>query len=73
MPERAALITALMLERPLCLPCAITTTGLSRGAVDVLIARIQSALVIHRSVARCDACGQITQVLFFNRPTVKSA
>jgi hypothetical protein len=45
MPERAALIAALILERPLCLDCVEAKTGMDRSETGAYLARIANWLI----------------------------
>ena len=40
MPERAALIAALIVERPLCLECIEAKTGMDRSETDAYLVKI---------------------------------
>jgi hypothetical protein len=68
MPGRAALITALILDRPMCEPCIVKKSGLSQLDLDATVAVIRPALQIHSAIARCRICGAVTTVLGINRP-----
>jgi hypothetical protein len=64
MPERAALISALILESPMCVPCIATTATLLDAEVEMALARIAPVIAIHRELAdRCRACGQMRTVV----------
>ena len=54
--EVAALISALILERPLCLPCITTKVGVSEPRAELALGLIQSVLVLRRERGRCRAC-----------------
>jgi|RhiMetdeSRZDD1v2_1073273.scaffolds.fasta_scaffold1132439_2 hypothetical protein len=69
MPERAALVTALILGRPLCLPCIATNGTMSIQRADTTLEIIQTVLVLHRQTGRCQACGLDTEVLWVSRPS----
>ncbi|MGH7342869.1 MAG: hypothetical protein ACREKH_20485 [Candidatus Rokuibacteriota bacterium] len=70
MPEASALISALILERPMCLEC-ITMRSPVTGAQDAqrhldIVAR---ALHLHRDRdGRCRACGVVGPVFWIERP-----
>jgi hypothetical protein len=69
MPERLALITALILNRGLCLSCVVTKTLMS--STDELTAaldRIGHVLVVHRSQGQCEMCSRNTEVVSVSRP-----
>ena len=58
MPETAALITALILERPMCLDCIATKTGASLNEVEASFLRIGRVLRLRRHTGEsCRACG----------------
>jgi hypothetical protein len=69
MPERAALIAVLILERPTCLPCIAIKAGLGVLDVQAYFDRIGRALAVRRDRAgRCRACGSVCEVFSFSRP-----
>ena len=70
MPERAALVTAIILERPTCLTCLSQKTGLSVAEIRATLVRIQVALAlqVHRGQERCRACGTTVDVISIARP-----
>ena len=61
-PERIALVTSMILERPLCKACIRERSGLSATDLDVTLARVRMALVIHDQIGQCQACGESTRV-----------
>ena len=69
MPERAALVTALILGRPLCLPCIATKGTMSIQRAEATLEIIQTVLVLHRQTERCQACGLDTELLWVSRPS----
>jgi hypothetical protein len=69
MPERAALMAALIVERPLCLECLEAKTGMDRSETDAYLARIANVLQLRRSAGdRCRACGEIGRVYWLMQP-----
>jgi hypothetical protein len=68
MQERAALVTAIILERPTCMTCLSQKTGLSVADVDATLLRIQGALRVHRVPSRCLACSGTLEVISIARP-----
>jgi hypothetical protein len=68
MPERAALVTALIVERPTCEDCILSKTGLARPDFDAAMRAVRAALRIHDQVDRCRACGALAPVLSLDRP-----
>jgi hypothetical protein len=70
MPERAALIAALMVERPMCVGCIVTKTGIAAPAISMFLHLIDRTLTLrHHPEDRCRACGTVGEVFFFERPT----
>ena len=64
MPQTAALITALILERPLCFTCIAEKADTSETAVEAALAIIAPAVQVHREHhGRCRACGQTAVVV----------
>jgi hypothetical protein len=63
-------VTALIVERPLCLPCIVEKAGITPAEVDAALAHIARALtpdVDHEG--RCRACGSIRTVISLPRPS----
>jgi hypothetical protein len=69
MPDRAALVTALILDRPTCLRCIAIKSALTLAVLDETIEHIQRVLVVHRRADRCRACGVTDAVLYIDPPT----
>jgi len=69
MPQNAVLITALIMERPLCLDCIGTKTGLNDGAVQDYLKVMERVLRVRRDHDRCRACGAITAVVSTTPPS----
>ena len=68
MPERSALVTALIVERPMCVRCIAERCGLAGRSVKQILARLDP-LVTHRfTKARCRACGNDDEVYSVERP-----
>ena len=69
MPATVAIVTALILERPLCISCMATKAGEPSAAVlEAAIERIRHVLELHRTQERCRACGTLTIVYSIERP-----
>jgi hypothetical protein len=68
MPDRAALVTALILDRPTCLPCIAGKSGLSVADLGGLIDVIAKVLVLHVTTDRCRVCGAVETVHHLDRP-----
>ena len=63
MRDRTALVTALILDRPLCIRCLAAKAGGTLADLDAVIGNVETALVLHRLVDRCRACGD-TEITF---------
>lgn len=70
MPIRAALVTALITERPLCMACVSERALAPVDEVRALFARIEEVLVQRLPYERCHACGLVTTIFFVKRPTL---
>jgi hypothetical protein len=68
MPDRAALITALILDRSLCMFCIASKSQVTVDRASEALAAIASALVLSRDTDRCVACGEATTVYSVGRP-----
>ncbi len=69
MPNLAPLITALILDRPMCLDCIASKSGLSATRTKTVIQRIAAVLDLHRQIGRCRICGRMdAEVMFVDRP-----
>jgi hypothetical protein len=69
MPEKAALIAALILERPLCIECIEAKTGLDRRETKSYLVRIGRVVQLRRSKGdRCQSCGEIGRVYWLIQP-----
>ena len=69
MPNRAALVTALILDRPMCVACIETKSGLGASDVGATLDVVRSALLLHTETARCQVCGETKTVVFLDRPS----
>ncbi len=67
MIERVALITALILDRPMCLECITTRAAMSREEIVAIIELIEGGVTVHHEVRPCAACRND------DRPTVSVA
>jgi hypothetical protein len=70
MPRDATLVTALILERPLCMECIRSRADLSETEVGLALAQIQRALAIHMDPGCCRACGTHGVVIHSDRPVL---
>jgi len=69
MPNLAPLVTALILDRPMCLDCIAAKSGQSAARVETVVERIGTVLSLHRQTGRCRACGRMdAEVMFVTRP-----
>lgn len=67
MPETAAVISTLILERPMCIPCLARKVPASETEVEAALAQIVPVIQIHRELdGRCRVCGQTTVVVSVN-------
>ena len=65
MPVRAALVTALITERPLCMACISERALAPADEVRALFQRIEDVLQVQRMESgRCHACGLVSAVFF---------
>jgi hypothetical protein len=62
MPEQAALIAVLIMERPLCVSCISSKTGLTHGEVESYLARIKDTVAVKQALDRCRTCGSLGPV-----------
>jgi hypothetical protein len=71
MPDAVALITAVLLERPLCVDCLRTKSGLTeQSEIADTLRRIQRVLLLRYDASgRCHACGEAREVFSLERPT----
>ena len=67
MPERSALVTALILERPTCLSCISNRAGLALDAVDTVLTVIARVLQLNADrEAVCRHCGELGVVFWIS-------
>ena len=71
MPTQAALITALIVDRPLCLSCIADKSGATVERVSEALHAIGSALALTSRTDRCAACGTTTTVYAVARPPLQ--
>jgi hypothetical protein len=71
MPGRAVIVMALIAGHPTCAPCLIRKAGIeSEAALQAIVERIQSSVVVHREHGRCRDCGSMTTVIYVTQPRV---
>ena len=70
MPERrAAIIAALIVDRPLCITCLATKGGMTESEAQAALDAIRAnTRVFSASAERCDACGVVGPVVSLSRP-----
>jgi len=69
MPETTAIITALIIGRPMCLDCITRRAAVGVAAAEVTLARINNVLALQREQSeRCRACGTIGVVFSVIQP-----
>jgi hypothetical protein len=67
-PQTAAVVTALILERPMCFACLAAKAGTSETGVEAALATIAPVIEIHRDHdGRCRACGNVGLVVSLRR------
>ena len=70
MPQHAAFIAVLFLERPTCLDCAASQTGLTVAQIDHYLTIIGTSLEVLRwDNERCRVCGYVRPVCSIERPS----
>ena len=68
-PDKAALLTALLLDRRLCVSCIRAKSGLTEAAeIGDALKRIERVLLLRRyEPERCHACGDEREVYSLER------
>ena len=62
------MISTLITDRPMCLPCIGAKTSLRAEAVETAVSVLERALAVHRYDGRvCQGCGTITTVVVLER------
>jgi hypothetical protein len=70
MPEKAVLITALIMERPLCMDCLVARSLVPPTDIEASLLQIRRVLELRRvDEERCRTCGNIGPVLYLERPS----
>ena len=68
MPERAAMIALLIVDRPLCVSCIAMRAGLPSGDVHEYLERLRGRLAVRDEESdRCRACGVTSRVFALDR------
>ena len=69
MPENAALVAALIVERPMCLDCIAQRALLSLDGAQIVLDTINRKMPVQRrQSARCQTCGIFREVFSLPRP-----
>ena len=69
----SGLLTALLLDHPLCLACLAARVEMTESATSTAVAMIESALPLHRRSTVCGCCGVAQTVYFMERPSESAA
>ena len=64
----SGLLTALIVDDPMCVACIAKQGGVSEDAAETAIATVESALPVQRESATCGRCGVPGIVYFLERP-----
>ena len=62
MPEKAALIAVLIMERPLCVTCISQKSAMTTREVESYLTKIKGRVDVLRTADNCRACGTSTTV-----------
>jgi hypothetical protein len=73
MPRRSVLLTALILDNPMCLSCIAKHAAMSSEAVETAVTVIERVLAVHRKASVCESCGVPATVYFLGRPVHRGA
>ena len=69
MPRTAALVSVLIVERPMCANCIAEKSGLRPSTIEPTLASLACFLKVHRLPrARCRACGEDRPAYSIDRP-----
>jgi hypothetical protein len=69
-PDKAALVTKLLLETPpLCVACLSTKSGVPVGEIEPVVSRLERTIFVKRDMGPCRTCGRWTLVYsLFGKP-----
>jgi hypothetical protein len=70
-PKNAALVTALLIERPTCIRCILVRAGMTPLDFDATLEVIETVLVLRRRTDRCWLCERTETVLSVDRPVAQ--
>lgn len=69
MPERASLVTGLIVQRPLCMDCITAKGGITVADVHTAFVSIRKVLDLrHSEHGHCRACRTVGPVYWIHRP-----
>ena len=68
MPDRAAFIPALILDRAMCVECIATKAVVSIERAEKTLEIIAAALVLRGETGRCVVCGETRLIRSVGRP-----
>jgi len=69
MPQKAALIAALITDRPLRMRCLTDKSGLAADEIRTYLRRVERVISLRRGTDRCRSCGIFTEVWAMFRPS----
>ena len=69
MSDRVSIVTGLIIDRPTCLACISTKSGLTVHEVEVALDMIADALRVYREPDRCRVCDEMKRVFSVKRLT----
>ena len=61
--EQLSVVAALLVERPVCVPCVSDKTGLTAETIAQHVAEIARSLVVYVDTGTCSACHHETTVI----------
>ncbi len=73
MPEQTALVTALIVDRPMCLDCIAMSVGSTVDEVGVVLQRLTGVLELHAEHRVCRSCDITARVFSVERPADRPA
>jgi hypothetical protein len=69
MADRVSIVTRLILDRPTCLACLATKSGLTVREAEATLDLIEDALRVSREHDRCRVCEEMKRVFSVKRLT----
>jgi hypothetical protein len=68
MPARAAVITVLVMDRPMCLDCIAEKARMPQPEAEAYLTEIAAGVAVRRDPEdRCRGCGMVTTVFSISR------